>query len=551
MKKKKENNDTQGLTAWVPDIKINASNPFQNDKLHRKVDIKTLTKIVNAFKGGAVISVNGVWGSGKSIFLKLWKQFLTNKHYPVIYYNAWEDDISEEPLFSMIKNLKSIANTEDGSLDKLVEKAGKFLAGALFGAVKSVTGFWGKVLGDSINGGIEQIEKDCIDSLNSKDSTSSLLSDFKEALSDFVTDVASKGYKIPVVYFVDELDRCNPTFAVKVLERIKHLFEVDNVVFVLALDKEQFCHSINGYFGSESFNSEEYLKRFIDIEYTLQPTMSDDYCLRIFKHFHLDKTMNKKSVNRFVSFTNTCCDAFGLSCRQIEKAYSLYTVAIYCIGNKRYDFNLDLLFYLAAIKIRKPDLFYRIEKRNINEQELINDIERLYLEQDPDNIDFLNYCFCDVLSLLVSYYIEYRGLTYSNETEIDDIQFEFHLFTDSSLMDAIRNHLKEIYNMLPWTSGYLDYYIEKLRMINSFEREPELSAAEITYEIRETLKRLAPMGKPIERTKERPSHGSLRVMPVGFEDCIPVHKGAEGEEDLGKEKRLKSETERQTDEENS
>ena len=495
MNNKKEDNVTQGLTARIPEIKINASNPFQNDKLHRKDDIKTLTKIVNVFEGGAVISVNGVWGSGKSIFLKLWKQFLSNKHYPVIYYNAWEDDISEEPLFSMIKNLKSIANTES-SFDTLVEKAGKFFAGALFGAVKSVTGFGGKVLSDSINGGIKQVEKDCIDSLNSKDSTSSLLSDFKEALSDFVADVARKGYKIPLVYFVDELDRCNPTFAVKVLERIKHLFEVDNVVFVLALDKEQFCHSINGYFGSESFDSEEYLKRFIDIEYTLQATMSDDYCLRLFKHFHLDKTMNKRTSKRFVSFTNSCCDAFGLSCRQIEKVFSLYAVAIYCIGNKQYDFNLDLLFYLAAIKIRKPDLFYRIQKRNIIEQELINEIERLYIEQDPDNKDFLNYCFCDVFSLLVSYYIEFRGLSYYKEIKIDDIQFKFNIFTDNSIIDAIRNHLKEKNNE-PGTSEQLYSYIEKLRMINSFERKPELSEEEIAYQIRETLKRLAPKGKMV------------------------------------------------------
>ncbi len=486
MNKKKVNTDSQGLTARIPEIIINPSNPFQNDKLHRKEDIKTLTRIVNTFEGGAVISVNGVWGSGKSIFLKLWKQFLSNKHYPVIYYNAWEDDISEEPLFSMIKCLKSLSKTES-CFDTLVEKTSKFIAGAVFSAVKSLTGYWGKAIGDGIKGGVEQVEKDCLDSLNSKDTTTTLLNEFREALSDFVTDIATKGYKIPLVYFVDELDRCNPTFAVKVLERIKHLFEVDNVVFVLAIDKEQFCHSINGFFGSDSFDSGEYLKRFIDIEYTLQAIMSDDYCLRLFKHFHLDKTMNKKTAKNFVSFTNTCCDAFGLNCRQIEKVFSLYTVAYYCIENNHTNhLDLDLLFYLAAIKVRDPNLFYDIQKCQVAVTDLISRVEKLYQNRSYNNIELWNDCFSDVFSWLISLYMDFQNDTYylSDRNKVDEIGFHFDLFSEDSMIDAIRDHQK--------TSSWieLDYYLEKLRMVYSFERKPELSEEEIARQIKETLSRL-------------------------------------------------------------
>ena len=496
MNKKKVNTDSQGLTARIPEIRINPRNPFQNDKLHRKEDIKILTRIVNTFEGGAVISVNGVWGSGKSIFLKLWKQFLSNKHYPVIYYNAWEDDICEEPLFSMIKCLKSISKTES-CFDTLVEKTGKFFAGAHFSAVKSMTGYWGKVIGDGIKGGIEQVEKDCIASLNNKDTTTTLLNEFKEALSDFVADIATKGYKVPLVYFVDELDRCNPTFAVKVLERIKHLFEVDNVVFILAIDNEQFCHSINGYFGSDAFDSVEYLKRFIDIEYTIQATMSDDYCLRLFKHFRLDKTMNKKTAKDFVSFTNTCCDAFGLSCRQIEKVFSLYTVAYYCIDNKLSSrLKKDLLFYLAAIKVRDPNLFNDIQKCRLTVIDLIKRIEKLYLDWNSKRIELWNHCFADVFSWLISLYIDFHNetnylqLNDNRTNSIDDeTQFVFELFYESSMMDAIRNHQKTA------SEEQLDYYLEKLRMVNSFERKPELSEEEIARQIKETLNRLKPMYK--------------------------------------------------------
>ena len=135
MNKAIDKKNTLDLDVKIPEIIIDEKNPFLNDKLGRDFDVKSLTKIVEAFKNGAVISVNGAWGSGKTTFLKMWKQQLINNGFPVIYYNAWEDDISEEPLFSMVKNLRSLAR-DDSSYDKIAVTAGKFIVGALFGALK-------------------------------------------------------------------------------------------------------------------------------------------------------------------------------------------------------------------------------------------------------------------------------------------------------------------------------------------------------------------------------------------------------------------------------
>ena len=69
--------------------------------------------------------------------------------------------------------------------------------------------------------------------------------------------------------FVDELDRCNPHYAVAVLERIKHLFEIPNIVFVLAVNQNELSNAIQGYYGSSKIDSDEYLRRFIDIDFVL------------------------------------------------------------------------------------------------------------------------------------------------------------------------------------------------------------------------------------------------------------------------------------------
>ena len=73
-------------------------NPFKDDKLGRKENAEVLTDVVGSFLKGAVIAINGSWGTGKTSFLKTWAKHLENQKFPVVYYNAWEDDICEEPM---------------------------------------------------------------------------------------------------------------------------------------------------------------------------------------------------------------------------------------------------------------------------------------------------------------------------------------------------------------------------------------------------------------------------------------------------------------------
>ena len=46
--------------------------PFKDDKLGRKEYAEILTGIVETFVDGAVIALNGAWGTGKTAFLKMW-----------------------------------------------------------------------------------------------------------------------------------------------------------------------------------------------------------------------------------------------------------------------------------------------------------------------------------------------------------------------------------------------------------------------------------------------------------------------------------------------
>ncbi len=72
----------------------------------------------------------------------------------------------------------------------------------------------------------------------------------------------------PVVIFIDELDRCKPTFAVQLIERIKHLFDVPNLIFVLLINKEQLENAIKGVYGHET-DAAKYLGKFVNFFFRL------------------------------------------------------------------------------------------------------------------------------------------------------------------------------------------------------------------------------------------------------------------------------------------
>ena len=69
-----------------------------------------------------------------------------------------------------------------------------------------------------------------------------------------------------LVIFIDELDRCNPAYAVKLLEQIKHYMEDDRIIFVFSVNINQLQHTIKHYYGN-NFNATKYLDRFFLINF--------------------------------------------------------------------------------------------------------------------------------------------------------------------------------------------------------------------------------------------------------------------------------------------
>ena len=98
--------------------------------------------------------------------------------------------------------------------------------------------------------------------------TKEAIAEFQEALKVIALETFTGSDSLPLVVVIDELDRCRPTYAVELLETAKHLFSVDHVVFVLAINGRELSHSVRSLYGVE-FDADLYLRRFFDAAVSL------------------------------------------------------------------------------------------------------------------------------------------------------------------------------------------------------------------------------------------------------------------------------------------
>ena len=117
------------------ELEIQKDTPFANCKLERQQYAEVLTKIVELYSDGFVLAINNEWGTGKTTFVKMWKQHLENNDFKTVYFNAWENDFDSNPLVAIMSELKPLINKKNEEVFKSVVNKGAVLAKNVLPAV--------------------------------------------------------------------------------------------------------------------------------------------------------------------------------------------------------------------------------------------------------------------------------------------------------------------------------------------------------------------------------------------------------------------------------
>lgn len=278
---------TPNFVKWQRDNFSNIDEPFAGDHWGREQFAKHLTGYVQRMKVGATIAIDAEWGAGKTWFVQHWRQHLINEGHAVAYIDAFANDYIDDPFLLIATEIANQVEKKEGkrlrktavsvyhamlpSLPKLIFSAAMTLMGAGLVAqsitetvegIKEATGDFGEKFAEDMN---ERIKAQLEEKVQNHEADKQTLENFKNQL----TEAASKLDK-PLIFIIDELDRCKPEFSIRLIERIKHFFEIPNIVFVLAIHKKQLCESIDSYYGFKSEN--QYLDKFIDFSFLLSNT---------------------------------------------------------------------------------------------------------------------------------------------------------------------------------------------------------------------------------------------------------------------------------------
>ena len=266
----------------------NIETAWEGDLWDRKRLGVQLTNYVDRLQCGAVLALDARWGEGKTWFVRHWQKHLEDENHNVIYLDAFANDYLDDPFLTIAAEIsqafKSSDNIDDADVNSFNEKTASVLislaailpvivakAGlhwiGLGGAGETIQQVYkdGKDVYDSVSDEItgklkEHIEKKIEDHYLEKET----IQDFKKEL----TQLADKLEK-PLVFIIDELDRCRPDFAIRLIERIKHFFDIPKIVFVLVMNKKQFIMSIKHFYGYDDDSSKIYLDKFVDFEIPL------------------------------------------------------------------------------------------------------------------------------------------------------------------------------------------------------------------------------------------------------------------------------------------
>lgn len=376
----------------MPENKPNNDNitkAFEPDYLNRKAlavewtDALLSTKINHHL----VISVSGDWGTGKTYLAKNWHKYLEEQKYFTCYIDAHKKDYAEDPLLIIMSEIESSVNKYTKKEEVFIKRAFTpvkkkfipFLASGIKTAGKvgvsvllpDVVSSVAKQIIDEVDAEtVKEFVKSSIEKYGKKKDNyikqyyqniqaySKNMEAFKQELEKF----AAKFDK-PVVIFIDELDRSNPKFVIKLIEQLKHIFEIPNLAFILTVNKKELSNTIKGIYGSE-MDGYAYYKKFITHDFTLYPIEKlNDENLKIF----IEETMKKynyfKMSNYFISIAVTIVKSLDLSLRDIEQILDhLYYIREKVIQeyNKEY---LIICFFYRAVYIKDYNVFISMREK--------------------------------------------------------------------------------------------------------------------------------------------------------------------------------------------
>ena len=374
----------------LEEIEVPENNPFLNDALKRQPVVEFLRDLIEQLEGPFVLALDSPWGSGKTTVVRMLRSLLKTRNITSVYFNAWKEDYVSDPLIPMVAAIDELKVADDTVGVKFEERmatvrrmTSKVVKRGVVAAVKLATMNaidLDEAAEDLLSATAGDATEDVIESFKNEKASLEL---FREELEAAVKAIQSDDALKPLVFFIDELDRCRPTFAIELLERIKHLFDLKNIVFVLSIDKAQL-EAITAVVYGERIDAPEYLRRFIDLEYKLPIVHTKQYTRLLAERYGFNRFFDARrdypelrhDYENFVDAFVVLSDVFNMSLRARERCLTRLAVVLTQTQENQY---LDpfVCIFLIVVRTMRSDLYNGLISGDLSPRELVTTIMNL------------------------------------------------------------------------------------------------------------------------------------------------------------------------------
>lgn len=386
----------------TPPLIVEELDGFKNDALQRQSFGEALLNLMTRSTDELVISLDGKWGEGKTTFVKMLQGLLKEKGVPSIYIDAFQNDYTEDAFISIASEISSYIDQHSKEADKgsdFKDKAKKVgvrllswtarigIKAATLGAIKESDIDALTEIGEDIASDTSEMISELVkERLSAHTKENKIIQSFRESLSEIPATLEGNDSGRLVV-IIDELDRCKPSFAVEILEKIKHLFSVNNIAFLLVMHREQLEEAIRSVYGS-NIDAHTYLQKFINIETTIPKRTSDQhqndlasYSKQLFKLHEIETWGDERDI---LDCLTPLAQHFDLSLRQLEKVFTNLAI-IYSTSAKNHLRLVPIITFVSVIKVIKPTLFITLMSKKTSYTELCREIGIDALDERKEN----------------------------------------------------------------------------------------------------------------------------------------------------------------------
>ena len=356
---------------------------------------KGLKRFLMSAQTPLTVAIQGEWGSGKTTLMNFLRQELcTDKEgYYGVWINTWEYGLMMDASSTLTNIITAIINQvievieQENSDDaaKLKKKAKSFITRVSKAALKTSANM-------TIGGGASDIVDSMFEAEQSEVGVRQLRDELQSTINDFIAQNPQKGF----MFFIDDLDRINPPVAVQILELLKNLFDLNNCVFLLAIDYDVVVKGLEPKFGKKTMENEREFRSFFEKIIQLPFSMPvNNYEVQ---SFLIDNLKQLKLISESVSTAQILLiEEIGLltvgknprAIKRLMNAISLVK-CINDVGIQQDEVSEVINFFLLSVQISYPQI-YNVLAHYPNFMGWDNELEVEYQLFDKDEDIYLSH----------------------------------------------------------------------------------------------------------------------------------------------------------------